>query len=83
MRRCSGDSNDSLRSSENPRSSSSSNAAGLLELWHKHWRYWREYLERMDDILDGGDRMPTCRAGLQSFNIDHLGNAPARRRWSG
>ena len=47
----------------------------LLDLWkrHPHWRFWREYLERMDDFLSGGS-MPPCRAGLQTFNIDHVGN---------
>jgi MoaA/NifB/PqqE/SkfB family radical SAM enzyme len=47
----------------------------LLELWrkHPHWRFWSEYLERMDDFL-GGKSMPACGAGLQSFNVDHVGN---------
>lgn len=47
----------------------------LVGLWekHPHWRFWREYLERMDTFLAGGP-MPTCRAGIQSFNIDHVGN---------
>jgi MoaA/NifB/PqqE/SkfB family radical SAM enzyme len=47
----------------------------LLQLWkqYDHLRIFQEYLERMDPFLSGG-KMPTCRAGLQSFNIDHLGN---------
>jgi MoaA/NifB/PqqE/SkfB family radical SAM enzyme len=50
-------------------------SARLRRLWEKypHFRIPREYLERMDPFLEGG-RMPTCRAGLQSFNVDHLGN---------
>lgn len=47
----------------------------LLALWKKypHFRMLREYLEQMDSFL-AGEGMPACRAGLQSFNIDHLGN---------
>ncbi len=47
----------------------------LLDLWKRypHWRFWSEYLERMDDFISGGP-MPACRAGLESFNIDHVGN---------
>ena len=47
----------------------------LLDLWrsYPHFRIFRGYLERMDPFLSGGP-MPTCRAGLQSFNIDHVGN---------
>lgn len=47
----------------------------LLDLWtrYPHFRVMRDYLSLMDEFLAGGD-MPTCRAGQQSFNIDHLGN---------
>lgn len=47
----------------------------LLQLWKRypHFRVFRDYLEHMDPFLSGGS-MPTCRAGLQSFNIDHVGN---------
>lgn len=47
----------------------------LLDLWHRypHFRVLRDYLALMDDFLQEGD-MPTCHAGEQSFNIDHLGN---------
>jgi hypothetical protein len=47
----------------------------LLKLWRQypHWRFWSEYLRKMDDFLAGGS-MPPCRAGLQSLNIDHVGN---------
>src|SRR5262249_35021886 len=50
-------------------------SAKLLDLWRRypHFRVFRDYLERMDPFLTGGE-MPTCRAGLQSFNIDHVGN---------
>jgi len=47
----------------------------LLALWrrHPHFKIFREYLELMDPFLGGG-AMPACRAGTQSFNIDHVGN---------
>lgn len=47
----------------------------LLDLWRRypHFRVMRDYLALMDDFL-AGDAMPTCHAGEQSFNIDHLGN---------
>ena len=47
----------------------------LLPLWDRspHWRFFREYLERLDDFLEGGS-LPTCHAGRQGFNIDHVGN---------
>jgi MoaA/NifB/PqqE/SkfB family radical SAM enzyme len=32
-----------------------------------------EYLERIPAYLDG-EPMPACHAGIQSFNIDHVGN---------
>ena len=50
-------------------------SAPLLELWRKHTHlgFFREYFERMDAFLSGGP-MPTCGAGDQSFNIDHVGN---------
>lgn len=46
---------------------------------HAHWRAHREvrflgdYFARIDDFL-AGRPMPTCRAGLAGFNVDHLGN---------
>lgn len=47
----------------------------LLDLYgrYPHLAFFREYFERMDDFLDGRP-MPTCKAGAQSFNIDHVGN---------
>jgi MoaA/NifB/PqqE/SkfB family radical SAM enzyme len=57
-------------------------SAALLELWRRypHLRFFREYFERMDDFLARGP-MPTCTAGVQSFNIDHVGNvAPCIER---
>lgn len=46
----------------------------LLDLWRRypHFRVMRDYLAHMDDLSSGA--MPACRAGQQSFNIDHLGN---------
>ncbi len=50
-------------------------SAHLLDLWERypHFRVFRDYLEPMDRFLGGGE-LPTCRAGMQSFNIDHVGN---------
>ncbi len=47
----------------------------MVRLWDKypHVRFFREYFERLDAFLGGG-AMPTCRAGAQGFNIDHVGN---------
>ena len=47
----------------------------LLRLWERypHLTVFRDYLERMDPFLASGP-MPRCRAGEQSFNVDHLGN---------
>ena len=50
-------------------------SARLLEAWQQypHMRMFRDYLGRIDAFRDGGE-MPQCRAGVQSFNIDHVGN---------
>ena len=47
----------------------------LLELWrhYPHFKLFRDYLAGIDPFLSGGV-LPRCRAGLQSFNIDHVGN---------
>jgi MoaA/NifB/PqqE/SkfB family radical SAM enzyme len=47
----------------------------LLPVWdgNPHWRFFREYVERMDAFLEGGP-LPACRAGVQAFNVDHVGN---------
>lgn len=58
---------------------------------HKHVRFFREYFDIMARFLELEDQrdadgalrpdisrqLPTCRAGAQSFNIDHLGNVSA------
>jgi MoaA/NifB/PqqE/SkfB family radical SAM enzyme len=51
-------------------------AQELLSLWtrHPHLRMFRDYLGSMDAFLQDRSRLPECRAGLQSFNVDHLGN---------
>lgn len=57
-------------------------SAHLTELWkqHPHVRFFRDYFERMDAFLSGG-KLPTCRAGVQQMNIDHVGNvAPCIER---
>ena len=47
----------------------------LGTLWRRwpHLRFFREYFTHMRSWLSEG-AMPACRAGQQSFNIDHLGN---------
>jgi MoaA/NifB/PqqE/SkfB family radical SAM enzyme len=54
----------------------------LDALWKKypHVRFFREYFARMDAFLGGGE-MPECQAGVQGFNLDHVGNvAPCIER---
>jgi len=53
-------------------------SATLTRLWdqHPHVRFFRSYLEGMDRFVEGRD-LPTCRAGEQSFNIDHRGHVSA------
>jgi radical SAM protein with 4Fe4S-binding SPASM domain len=50
-------------------------SGALVDLWrsYPHLRIFRDYLERIDPFLSGAE-MPTCRAGAQSFNVDHVGN---------
>lgn len=50
-------------------------SAELLALWraNEHFRVFEEYLERLGPFLDAGEA-PDCRAGAQTFNIDHQGN---------
>lgn len=47
----------------------------LSEAWqrHPHMRMFRDYLQGIDAFREGAG-MPRCRAGVQSFNIDHVGN---------
>ncbi len=47
----------------------------LAAAWrrHPHMRMFRDYLGRIDGYIAGAP-MPRCRAGAQSFNIDHVGN---------
>jgi MoaA/NifB/PqqE/SkfB family radical SAM enzyme len=48
--------------------------AQMVSLWarHRHLRFLGEYFARLDDFL-AGRPMPTCRAGIAGFNVDHLG----------
>ncbi|HXK17358.1 MAG TPA: radical SAM protein [Polyangiaceae bacterium] len=54
-------------------------SAAAAETWpalferHQHVRFFSDYFKLAGNFLRGGD-MPSCRAGLQSFNIDHVGN---------
>jgi MoaA/NifB/PqqE/SkfB family radical SAM enzyme len=50
-------------------------SAHMTALWDKypHVRFFRDYFDRIDAFLSGGP-MPVCRAGSQSFNVDHVGN---------
>ncbi|HEV2864380.1 MAG TPA: radical SAM protein [Pyrinomonadaceae bacterium] len=43
---------------------------------YKHFRAPSDYLRLVGSYTAGGP-MPTCRAGVQSFNIDHFGNVSA------
>lgn len=43
---------------------------------YKHFRAPTDYLRMIGSYTAGGP-MPTCRAGVQTFNIDHLGNVSA------
>jgi MoaA/NifB/PqqE/SkfB family radical SAM enzyme len=54
---------------------SRADAAEYAARWsaHPHFRMFGDYLERIPAFLDGGP-MPGCRAGVQGFNIDHVGN---------
>lgn len=47
----------------------------LFEL-HPHVRFFASYFEGMHSYLSGG-RLPTCTAGTQSMNIDHVGDVAA------
>ncbi len=40
---------------------------------YAHLRFFGSYFEGIEPFLSGGP-MPTCHAGVQSFNIDHVGN---------
>ena len=40
---------------------------------HPHFRMFGDYFERIPAFLAGA-AMPECRAGVQGFNIDHVGN---------
>lgn len=53
-------------------------AERFARLWRRypHLRYFREYFRHMGSFLSGG-AMPACRAGIQGFNVDHLGNVAA------
>lgn len=50
-------------------------ATRLEQLWreHPHLGFFGDYFRRMGTFLEGG-AMPACQAGVQSFNIDHVGN---------
>jgi len=48
----------------------------LLALWKKypHIMMFKDYFSNVDAFLDGRKAdLPTCRAGKQTFNVDHLG----------
>jgi radical SAM protein with 4Fe4S-binding SPASM domain len=47
----------------------------LIDLWQRypHLRSFRDYLAGIEPFLQNG-LLPTCHAGEQSFNIDHIGN---------
>src|SRR5258708_23515170 len=49
--------------------------SAYLDLWerHPHFRMFGDYIRTIDPFLRG-EEMPACHAGVQSFNIDHVGN---------
>ena len=52
-------------------------AARLEQLWRRypHVRFFGDYFRKMGHFLRGErEVLPECRAGEQSFNIDHVGN---------
>ena len=59
--------------------------AYLLELRKRypHLRTFSEYFQHIDAFLDHGaddavnSTLPACKAGRQSFNVDHIGNVSA------
>ncbi|MEW6737083.1 MAG: radical SAM protein [Acidobacteriota bacterium] len=50
----------------------------LLELRRRYSNFlvFQDYLNKIDTFINGG-QMPTCQAGKQTFNIDHLGYVSA------
>jgi MoaA/NifB/PqqE/SkfB family radical SAM enzyme len=50
-------------------------AASVTALWskHSHFRMFGSYVRAIEPFLRG-DPMPECHAGVQSFNVDHVGN---------
>jgi MoaA/NifB/PqqE/SkfB family radical SAM enzyme len=50
-------------------------SARLLELHRRypHFRVFRDYLAGIDAFTSGAGELPRCRAGDQTFNIDHQG----------
>ena len=49
--------------------------SAYVDLWtkHPHFRMFGDYIRAIDPFLRG-EEMPACHAGVQSFNIDHVGN---------
>jgi MoaA/NifB/PqqE/SkfB family radical SAM enzyme len=52
-----------------------SEAQSVARAWaaHPHFRMFGDYMRRIPAFVAGGE-MPACRAGVQGFNIDHVGN---------
>jgi MoaA/NifB/PqqE/SkfB family radical SAM enzyme len=50
-------------------------AAQYAARWseHAHFRMFGDYMRGIATFLEGGP-MPACHAGIQGFNIDHVGN---------
>jgi MoaA/NifB/PqqE/SkfB family radical SAM enzyme len=50
-------------------------AAGYASRWsaHAHFRMFGDYMRGIATFLEGKP-MPACTAGVQGFNIDHVGN---------
>lgn len=55
-------------------------AEELLRLFeaNDHMRFFASYFDKMKTFLEGNTtELPTCTAGVQSMNIDHVGNVAA------
>jgi MoaA/NifB/PqqE/SkfB family radical SAM enzyme len=54
-------------------------AVDLKKLFHAfdHVRFFSSYFDGIGSFLKGGAELPRCGAGIQGFNIDHVGGVAA------
>jgi MoaA/NifB/PqqE/SkfB family radical SAM enzyme len=64
-----------FRRAPGARMPSPEDAERAASLWSKypHFRMFGDYMRAIAPFISGHD-MPDCHAGVQSFNIDHIGN---------